>query len=245
MARYRAILSYDGTAYLGYQRQHDGQPTVQGEVEKVVAKLAQQPVTVYGAGRTDSGVHATGQVIAFDLNWRHETEALQNALNAYLPADIKVREVAKTDDRFHPRFAARRRTYEYFVYNAPVADPTKRLYSWHVTRALNLDLMNEAAALLVGVHDFGTFGTPPQGDSTVREIFAAGWQPAGDYLMFRVSANAFLYRMVRSLVGTLVAVGEQKWTVSQFAEAFCATDRTKAKMTAPAHGLFLVAVDYE
>ena len=244
MARYRATLSYDGTAYLGYQRQKDGQPTIQGEVEKVVARLAQGPVTIYGAGRTDSGVHATGQVIAFDITWRHETEALQNAINAYLPEDITVRDVAATTAAFHPRYDALSRSYDYYVYNEEVTDPTKRLYSWHVRRPLDLKLMNQAAAVLIGVHDFGTFGTPPQGDNTVRELFTARWEPAGPYLTFHISATAFLYRMVRSIVGSLVAVGEGRWTVAQFVEAFEAADRTQAGSSAPAHGLFLVRVNY-
>lgn len=245
MARYRATLSYDGTAYLGYQRQKDDQPTVQGEVEKVVSALAQRPVTVYGAGRTDSGVHATGQVIAFDIDWRHETEALQNAINAYLPADIKVREVNSVKPEFHPRFDARRRSYIYYVSNQAIIDPTKRLYSWHVRKPLDLAQMNEAAAVLIGSHDFATFGTPPQGNVTVRQMFVAEWNPAGDYLTFQISANAFLYRMVRSIVGSLVAVGEHRWSVDHFVAAFEAADRTKAGTTAPAQGLFLVAVDYE
>ena len=219
--------------------------------------MAKVPVTVTAAGRTDSGVHARGQVIAFEMGWRHATATLRRAINATLPEAIVLRTLEPAAPDFHPRYDARRRAYEYYLYNAPVRSPLCRHHSWHVRVPLDLESMNRAAAHLVGVHDFATFGTPPQGDSTVRELFHAGWQrlPATDgplglddevgaMLVFHIEANAFLYRMVRSIVGSLHAVGAGAWSVERFLEAFQSQDRTQSATTAPPQGLYLVNVRY-
>ncbi len=192
MTRYRALIEYDGTNYFGFQRQREGVPTIQGELESVLSQLVRKPVTITGAGRTDSGVHALGQVVSFTIEWQHGVGALNRALNANLPGDIAARTVEETSPNFHPRYDARRRAYRYLVYNAPVRSPLRRLHSWHVRQALELDAMNEAAALLLGVHDFVTFGLPPQGDNSVRELFQAYWNRAGEFLQFSIEANAFL-----------------------------------------------------
>lgn len=245
MARYRALLEYDGTGFLGYQRQRAGTRTVQGELERTLSQLARQPVMVTGAGRTDTGVHALGQVISFTIEWRHEAQALQRALNANLPDDIAVRDVQATGETFHPRFDARRRAYIYYVYNTAVRSPLRRRHSWHVQRALDLEQMNAAAAVLVGSHDFATFGLPPQGEQTVREVFAASWTPWEGLLAFQIEANAFLYRMVRSLVGSLVAVGLGAWTDDEFIDAFESCDRSRSAAAAPPQGLYLASISYE
>jgi tRNA pseudouridine38-40 synthase len=207
--------------------------------------LAKQPVSINGAGRTDSGVHALGQVVTFTTHWRHGVIALQNAINANLPKDIAVLKIDVVDSDFHPRFSAKRRAYVYYVYNDVVRSPTRRTYSWHVSSRLDIDKMNVAAASLVGIHDFATFGQPPQGVKTVREMFVAEWKQQGKYLLFHIEANAFLYRMVRSIVGSLIAVGSGKWSVADFVGAFNACDRTACGKVAPPHGLFLVSVTYE
>jgi tRNA pseudouridine38-40 synthase len=242
--RYRALVAYDGTAYHGFQRQR--QPnTIQETVERALSALAARPVTITGSGRTDSGVHATGQVISFTLEWRHDMAALQKAINARLPDDIALSAVTEAGPDFHPRYSARRRRYEYYIYNAPVRSPLQRLRSWHVSRPLDLDQMNRAAAHLIGVHDFATFGRPPQGNNTVRQVFRADWKRQKELLVFTIEANAFLYRMVRSLVGTLRAVGESRWAVEQFVAALASCDRSRAGPVAPPHGLYLVSVLYQ
>jgi tRNA pseudouridine38-40 synthase len=244
--RYSATVQYDGTAYNGFQRQRRGVPSIQAELEKALAQLAGHPVRVIGAGRTDTGVHALGQVIGFTIEWpaRHGHGALLRALNANLPQDIAVVELAEAPPGFHPRFGARRRTYEYKVLNAPVRQPLLRQRAWHVGETLDLERMKAAAAMLVGTRDFATFGRAPVGDNTVREVFETEWRRDGELLIFRISANAFLFRMVRSLVGSLRAVGDGKWSIDDFAAALRARDRKRSATAAPAHGLYLVSVEY-
>jgi tRNA pseudouridine38-40 synthase len=242
---YRALIAYDGTAYAGFQRQREGQPTIQGELERVLAELAQGPIRIKGAGRTDSGVHARGQVIGFELEWRHGPGALQQALNAYLPADIAVLNLEQCEAGFHPRFDARRRAYEYIIYNAAVRSPIGRQYAWHVKRPLDEYKMNQAAQALVGVQDFATFGQPPQGENTVRELFTAVCRRDGKQVSIFIEANAFLQRMVRSIAGSLKLVGEGSWSVEQFVIALEACDRSRCGTVAPPHGLYLVSVTYD
>jgi len=244
---YRATVQYDGTAYYGFQRQRRGTPSIQAELERALAHLAGRPIRVIGAGRTDTGVHALGQVIGFTIEWprRHGPAALLRALNANLPPDIAVVELAEAPTGFHPRFDARRRTYEYHVLIAPVRRPLLRQRAWQMAQPLDVARMNAAAALLVGERDFATFGRPPVGDNTVRTVNNAAWRREGDLLVFGVSANAFLYRMVRSLVGSLRKVGDGSWSVDDFAAALVARDRKRSASAAPAHGLYLVAVEYD
>lgn len=242
--RYRAVIEYDGTAYYGFQRQR--QPnTVQERLEQAIRLLSNQAVAVLGAGRTDSGVHALGQVIAFDLSWRHGVGALQRAMNAHLPADIAARRLEIVRDDFHPRYDALSRTYQYHLYNGKIRSPLRRQTSWHVSRPLDVEAMNRAAAHLVGVHDFAAFGRPPQGDNSVRQVFQAHWRRQDEELLFTIQANAFLYRMVRSLVGSLKEVGEGSWSVESFVQIFQAADRRRIAQVAPPQGLFLVSVEYD
>ncbi len=174
----------------------------------------------------------------------HGELALLRALNANLPRDIALTELTEAPTGFHPRFDARRRTYEYYVLVAPVRRPLWRHRAWHLSCSLDLAQMNAAAALLIGVHDFATFGRATTGDTTVREVFEAQWRCEGDLLIFRICANGFLNRMVRSLVGSLKEVGSGKWSVDDFSAALAARDRGRSAASAPAHGLYLVFVDY-
>ena len=243
---FRAIVQYDGTAYYGFQRQRRGVPSIQAELEQALTRLIKQPTRVLGAGRTDTGVHALGQVISFTIEWpdKHEVGALQRALNANLPPDIVVAELVEAVPGFHPRYDARRRCYEYIILNAPVRQPLLRQRAWHVAQPLDLDRMNEAANLLIGVHDFATFGRATVGDSTIREVYSAAWRREEEMLHFHICANAFLNRMVRSIGGSLKMVGSGKWSKDDFADALASRERKRSATAAPAYGLYLVSVEY-
>jgi len=254
--RVRAVVSYDGTDYSGFQTQLDV-PTVQETLGAALAQVTQETVTVLAAGRTDAGVHAVGQVIAFDTAWQHGASDLQRAMNAVLPADVAVRELEEAEADFHPRYDARSRHYRYRIYDAPLRSPIGRRYSLHVPYPLNEGAMGQAARLLVGEHDFATFGQPTQGNVTVRRVFRVAWsrescdwaapggiRDAGSFLVFDIEANAFLYRMVRSVVGTLLDVGQGRMSVEVFEEALASCERGQAGKTAAPHGLCLIQVHY-
>jgi tRNA pseudouridine38-40 synthase len=241
--RARAVVAYDGTDYQGFQRQANG-PTVQEVLEAALSRVTQQEVSVLAAGRTDTGVHAEGQVIAFDVEWAHPLAALLRAVNAVLPPDVVMRQIAPAAPDFHPRYQATSRCYRYTVYNDPIRAPLARRTSLHVARRLNVEQMRQAANLLVGQHDFATFGQPPKGESTVRRVLRADWSGEPPWLYFDIEADAFLYRMVRSLVGTMLLVGLGRMTTEGFAQALAARDRRRAGPTAPPYGLCLMAVRY-
>ena len=241
--RVRAVVAYDGTDYRGFQRQVNA-PTVQAALEAALAQVTQETIAILAAGRTDAGVHAAGQVIAFDTAWRHGLDDLQRALNAVLSADIAVQDVVEVAPRFHPRFDARSRRYRYTLYNAPVPWPLARRYSLHVASPLDLAAMRRAVQALVGEHDFAAFGQPPQGEVTVRRVLVAEWNGEPPRLTFDIEANAFLYRMVRSIVGTLLQVGRGRLGVEEFAAVLASRDRSRAGPTVPPHGLCLVEVRY-
>lgn len=240
----RAQVEYDGTDYFGFQVQ-SGKPTVQGALEKAAARLTGEPARIRYAGRTDAGVHALGQVIAAKVHWRHPLHDLERAWNALLPPDIAIREVREVEDaQFHPRFSARSRVYRYTLWTASWRSPLAQRYAHHEPRALDPAAMNEAAALLVGVHDFASFGQPTQGESTTREVYAAYWQADGHLWRFEIEANAFLRRMVRTVVGTLIEVGKGWRSVDDVATLLAARDRALTAPPAPPRGLCLVEVKY-
>jgi tRNA pseudouridine38-40 synthase len=218
MERYKVTLAYDGTHFLGFQRQGKDR-TVQLAVEAALRRLRWQGKTILASGRTDSGVHAAGQVIAFDLEWSHGLQELGRALNAYLPEDVAVKAVEIATADFHPRFDAISRCYHYHLLFAPERDPLRDRYTWRVWPPCEVELLQAAARLLQGTHDFAAFGTPPRpGGSTIRQVFSASWQVSGDVaqkhalteLRFEVIANAFLYHMVRRMVFLQVQVGQQR-----------------------------------
>ena len=250
MARYQIILAYDGTGFLGSQRQASSR-TVQSELEKALRKLGWQGQTIYLAGRTDTGTHASGQVAAFDLDWLHGLQKLQDALNANLPRDMAVRDVQAAADHFHPRFDARSRCYRYRLFCAGVRDPLRERYAWRVWPPVA-----ELAALAQiwpGRHDFAAFGSPPHaGGNTIRTVLSAAWQQQADEWFFEIRADAFLYRMVRRLVYAQVAVGQARLTAETLLQALddpsevgqVARSQIPASL-APASGLTLVDVRYD
>jgi tRNA pseudouridine38-40 synthase len=241
---FRATVAYDGTDFFGFQWQAGGR-TVQGTLEAALAQVTQTKVRVIGSGRTDTGVHAQGQVVAFRVVWRHPLADLHRALNAVLPEDVAVLELQPAEQGWHPRFSAARRYYRYTVLNRPVRSPLERKYAHHVIDPLDLKALQAAADLLVGEHDFASFGQPTQGESTVRVVFTAEWQREGDRFTFDVVGNAFLRGMVRRMVGCILRVGAGFWPTGRIAEILAARDRSLSAPPAPACGLCLMRVDYE
>ena len=245
MERYKVILAYDGSAFSGLQRQAQ-ERTVQGEVEDTLRKLGWDGESILAAGRTDAGVHASGQVVAFDMAWKHAPKELQNALNATLPQDLALRQIAMAADDFHPRYDAKARHYRYQLFCQAQRDPLRQRYAWRVWPAPTLARLQAAASHLLGEHDFAAFGSPAmEGGTTVRQLMRAEWMQDGeDEFVFHVSANAFLYHMVRHMVGLLVKVGqglEEADTVLRAANG----EHELVQELAPPQGLNLVGVDYE
>ncbi len=243
MARYQLKIAYDGTSFSGYQRQGELR-TVQGEIEHALRRLNWAGQTIFAAGRTDTGVHASGQVISFDYEWQHGCEALQNALNAQLPNDIAVHAVKVAGDDFHPRYNATSRCYHYRIYCQPQRNPLLNRFSWRVWPPVDGSQMQAAAQVLLGTHDFSAFGKAPQpGGHTIRTIFEAEWFQNSEEYCFKIHANAFLYHMVRKIVFLLVRIGQDKWTVEKL-QAGVENQEHQLPGLAKPHGLSLVAVQY-
>jgi tRNA pseudouridine38-40 synthase len=241
--RYQIIFAYDGTHFVGSQRQAAAR-TVQSILETALRKLGWDGKSILLAGRTDTGVHASGQVAAVDLEWKHSTEDLRNALNANLPLDVSIKSVERTSERFHPRFDAISRRYRYRLYCQSVRDPLRDRYAWRVWPTIDGDLLQSAAAVLIGKHDFAAYGTPPRaGGSTVRTVMHAGWIAQNDEWTFDVQADAFLYRMVRRLVYVQVAVGQGRLRVEAMRDALQGLDKLPAGLASPS-GLTLINVTY-
>jgi tRNA pseudouridine38-40 synthase len=246
MIKLMALVEYDGTNYHGWQLQK-GVPTVQAALELALERIVGVPTRVHGAGRTDAGVHAKGQVIHFSAPWFRSMEELQRACNALLPPDIAVRDLKAAPEGFHARHSARSKTYVYHVLNRPLRSPVQRLYTLHVTSRLELGPMQEAAAHLKGTHDFAAFGAPTDGTtSTVREVLDAVWESSDQegIVSFSIHATGFLRSMVRSLVGTLLLVGTGKIDPAGFLAILRSCDRSRSGPTALPQGLFLMSVVY-
>jgi tRNA pseudouridine38-40 synthase len=240
----KLTLAYDGTRFVGWQRQAEGL-SIQGLIEDALAPLAGGRVTVHGAGRTDAGVHAMGQVASVQIACAHDLETLGRALNAQLPPDVRVLGVDEAAPDFHARFSARSKHYRYQIDRAPIADPFRRAWAWHVPDALDVDAMAEAAHLLVGTHDFAVFQSAGTSVSeTVRTITRSGIT-AGDVLVYDVVGTGFLRHMVRAIVGTLVEVGRGRRRPASMGWLLEEGTRADAGRTAPPQGLFLVRVDYD
>lgn len=241
--RFRLLLEYDGTDFLGWQLQASGR-TVQGEMEAALRRLFRQELRVHGAGRTDSGVHAAGQVAHFDLACRLDAATMTKALNAELPADITVRDAAIVDAEFHARFSASSRSYEYTIVHHRVSIDRRRVWTLHA--ALDHGAVREAAACLAGTFDFKAFAkVVPDMAHHYCHVFSVEWEQDGGYSRFRIKANRFLQGMVRCLVGSLVHVGRRRITPADFVSILEQRDRGRAPMLAPAQGLVLTHVGYD
>lgn len=239
--RLLAIVEYDGTDFEGFQIQARKR-TVQAELERALRRVTGETIRVTGAGRTDTGVHALGQGVHFDTAWSHSPQVLQRALNAILPTDIAIRALVPVPAAFSARYDAHSRTYRYTILNQPIRSPLAARYALCVPEPLDVAAMDAAARQLVGQHDFGAFGTPPRGTNTVREIYRAHVTREGARVHIEIEANAFLYRMVRRIVGTLLMVGKGTLSGAHFAEVLARQRR--AGPAVPPHGLCLIAVNY-
>lgn len=245
MPTYRLDVAYDGSGFHGFARQ-PGLRTVQGVLEEALGNLIGEAVETTGAGRTDAGVHARGQVVSFTVADPLDPDRAVRALNGMAGPEVAVTGCAPVPDGWSARFSATWRSYRYRVVTGPAADPLLRHSTWHVEHALDLGAMSEAAACFVGEHDFASFCRRAEGRSTVRDVREARWSAAdGGMLVFAVTAGSFCHQMVRSLTGWCVDVGRGRRPASGTAAVLDARDRAAAGTVAPPHGLVLWEVGYD
>ena len=245
MPRYKLIVEYDGTPFCGWQRQ-DRQPSVQQALEEAIARFCGETVRTQAAGRTDTGVHAFGQVVHFDLEKDWDPFRIGEALNYHLkPAPVAVLSVETVGSEFEARFSALARHYEYRILNRRARAALEAHRVWHVVQALDADAMHEAAQLALGQHDFTTFRAAEcQAKSPVKTLDRLDVRRETDQVVVTASARSFLHHQVRSLVGSLKLVGDGKWRVRDFGDALDAAERSRCGPLAPPSGLYLVKVDY-
>lgn len=244
MKRFMAVVAYDGTNFFGFQTQ-PGVRTVQGTIENALERIFKTRSIVLVSGRTDTGVHALGQVVVFDSPIDIDEISMKNALNANLPDDVYIRKVIEVDKNFHPRFEAKRRIYHYFIYNASEPNLFIRNYAWWFPYELNVQKMRAAARYLEGEHDFKSFVKVEGNESTVRTIYRIRiLRLRHRLILIRVEGRSFARRMVRNIVGALVKVGSGQWEPEKIKEVLEAKDRSLAPATAPAHGLYFYSVEF-
>ena len=245
MSRVKLVIAYDGTDFSGWQIQKNAR-SVQDEIEKALAVIHDGQIRVTGSGRTDQGVHARGQVAHFSAEQELEAERYVPALNSRLPDDIRILKAETAPDDFHARYDAVRRCYKYYLSEQKYPDLFQRKYCTGIGRSPDLNLLNRYAAQIVGVHDFTTFAAAgDKSKSKVREIFSAAFYREGEYIVFKICGNAFLWKMVRSITGTMIeleAKNRPEWDMKEILEA---ADRNAAGITAGAKGLFLEKVYYD
>ena len=242
---FKITVEYDGTDLHGWQRQKKD-PTVQALIEVALQTVTDQTVSIAGSGRTDAGVHALGQVASFTCETKLSTADLMNALNALLPDTIVIHQCRQVEERFHARFSARAKTYHYRILNRRLPSAIDRQYTWHISRPLDRDAMRAALCQLVGTHDFSAFeGSGSPRTHARRTIMRAELkEPKEHWLVLEIEADGFLRHMVRNIVGTLVAVGHGKVQPEEFEAILRSKNRSRAGVTAPPQGLFLVSVQY-
>lgn len=244
MPRYKLTIEYDGTAYSGWQRQPN-LPTIQACLDDACKSITQTDISVTGAGRTDAGVHALGQVASFQSDKMLSAEDWTRALNAVLPKDICILSTEMVSDDFHARYSARAKTYEYRILNRRERSALARDRAWHIRTRLDVAALTHAAGLLIGRHDFSSFqGHPTDTEDPVCDLMRLDVTETGHIIRLQAKADRFLKQMVRAIVGTLVEVGQGKRPAESLKDILAAKDRRAAGYTAPPHGLYLVKVEY-
>ena len=244
MALYQITISYDGTDFHGFQRQINIR-TVQGEIEHALRNLGWSGRTIKSSGRTDTGVHAEGQIAAFELDWNHSDKELEKAVNFLLPSDISINRAVRAKEGFHPRYDAKLRKYRYQIYIGSTAEPLAERYRWRVWPEPRFELMNQAASVICGEHNFFLYGKPPKkGGRTLRSVDSVEWKrDEGNKALLQIKANSFLYHMVRRISFILVRVGQGKVDIDEIVNSFNGIDSLPPGI-APAKGLFLEEVFY-
>jgi len=245
MVRYKITIEYDGTDFVGWQKQENGL-SIQSSLEVAIKKMTSETVSVFGAGRTDSGVHAKGQVAHFELSKNIPLDNIRDGINQHLrPLPIAILDVKEVNNDFHARFSAKIRTYEYLIINRRGPLTFNKNLIWGVFKKLNIDAMKEAALIFVGKHDFNAFRSIDcQSSSSIKTIQSCSIETNDQHITLNVSAKSFLHSQVRIMVGTLVEAGKGKFNSSDVKDIIKSRDRSKAGATAPAHGLYLLKVGY-
>lgn len=248
MPKYKLSISYDGTRYGGWQIQPNA-TSIQTLIEKALKIVLRKSIKLIGSGRTDSGVHAEGQIAHFSFDGDLELSKLHHSLNGLLPDDIRIRRIDPVEVDFHARFSAKGKIYHYRIDRGKIKNPFTRLYAYHLPYPIDLDLLKEAAKAFVGKHDFTSFSNEAHRGSAahdpVRTLFRLDIIERGNELVLEFEGNGFLYKMVRNITGTLLDMARGKIPLSDIEDIFAAKDRSRAGTTAPAHGLFLVDVRYD
>ncbi|MBC8552761.1 MAG: tRNA pseudouridine(38-40) synthase TruA [Candidatus Brocadiales bacterium] len=243
MNNIKLVIEYDGTNYVGWQQQKNG-ITIHGKLSKAIERVVNEEVTLQGSGRTDAGTHAVGQVANFKTKSNIPIYNLVQAINSYLPKDIVVRAAKRVPEKFHSRYSAKSKIYCYTILNSNIRDAIGRNYCLHYSTPLDIEKMQKASKVLVGRHDFSAFKSKSEVLSSVRTIMKLEIKKKGKFLMFTVEADGFLYKMVRSIVGTLLEVGKGKMTIAEFKKIVKSGARAKAGNTVAANGLCLLKVKY-
>lgn len=243
MNNIKLVIEYDGTNYVGWQQQKNG-ITIHGKLSKAIERVINEEVTLLGSGRTDAGTHAIGQVANFKTKSNIPVYNLVKAINAYLPKDIVVRSAKKVPEKFHSRYSAKSKIYCYTILNSNIRNAIGRNYCLHYSTPLDIEKMQKASKVLMGKHDFSAFKSKSEVLSSVRTIMKLEIKKKGKFLMFTVEADGFLYKMVRSIVGTLLEVGKGKMTITEFKKIVKSGTRANAGNTVAANGLCLLKVKY-
>lgn len=245
MRNIKITIEYDGSRYKGFQRLNDSENTIQGKIESVLGKMADEKIEIIGSGRTDMGVHAHNQVANFKTSSNLSIKKINEYLNKYLPEDIVIKKVEEVEDRFHSRYNVKQKVYLYKINNSKTQDVFLRKYSTHIEKPLDIELMKKASEHLVGEHDFTSFASSKsKKKSNVREIYSITINKNKDIIDIFVEGNGFLYNMVRIIVGALIDVGLHKKTPEDVKIMLDKKDRSEASDTAPAKGLYLYSVKY-